>query len=201
MDSDDTPDTLDPDVALGSTEEIGGEPGWRDRLSRRGELLLAAFPVVTILAVLGTVEAVSRQDVLFGSLAGSAFLIYLDPEHPTNSVRTLVLSHAVGALAGWAAHVALGDGVAAMSAALVTTVVVMILADAVHPPAAGTALAFALRDQFSSALGLFALAVAMVALLVVVEVVLLRVFRRLVRSGRFEADRSARPDRPPSGSA
>ena len=164
-------------------------------------MLLAAFPVATILVVLGTVEAVSDQQVLFGSLAGSAFLIYLDPEHPTNSVRTLVLSHAAGALAGYAVHQALGAGVAAMSVALVATVVVMILADAVHPPAAGTALAFALRDSFGSAIGLFALAVGMVAVLVAVEVVLLRVFRRLVQSGRFESDRPERPDRPPDGSA
>ena len=181
-----------PDDAAGSPDGNGPDgdrgQGWRSRLSRRGELLLAAFPVATILAVLGTVEAVSDQHVLFGSLAGSAFLIYLDPEHPTNSVRTLALSHATAALAGTAAHGALGAGVAAMSAALAATVAVMILADAVHPPAAGTALAFALRDEWVGAFGLFALAVGMVAVLVVVEVVLLRVFRRLVRSGRFRAD-------------
>ena len=201
-----TDDAPDPDGPLDTTEGIDraqggpddGAPaqGWRDRLSRRGELLLAAFPVATILVVLGAVEAVSRQHVLFGSLAGSAFLIYLDPEHPTNSVRTLTLSHAVGAAAGAAANAGLGATIPSMGLALVAAVVAMIALDVVHPPAAGTALAFAFRDSLSSALGLFALAVGMVALLVVVEVVLLRVFRRLVLSGRFRAA-PAEPAPPP----
>ena len=57
-----------------------------------GELALALLPTLTILLVLAFVEAFSRQRLLFASLASSAFLIYLEPRHRTNSVRTLALA-------------------------------------------------------------------------------------------------------------
>jgi hypothetical protein len=60
----------------------------RRRLGWRGELALVALPTVTVLVVLALVEALARQRLLFASLASSAFLIYLDPTHPTNRVRT-----------------------------------------------------------------------------------------------------------------
>jgi len=70
----------------------GANRSLRRRLNLGGELALAVGPTLTVLCVLGLVEALSRQRLLFASLASSAFLIYLDPQHGTNRVRTLVLS-------------------------------------------------------------------------------------------------------------
>ena len=70
----------------------GANRSFRRRLTIRGELALATAPTIIILGVLALVEALSRQRLLFASLASSAFLIYLDPQHGTNTVRTLILS-------------------------------------------------------------------------------------------------------------
>ena len=67
----------------------GAQRPGRQRLGWRSELLLVLLPTGTVLLVLGLVEAFSRQRLLFASLAASAFLIYLEPQHGTNSVRTL----------------------------------------------------------------------------------------------------------------
>lgn len=185
-----------PDAPLDTTAALGGRRSWRDRLTRRGEFILAAFPVATILVVVGTVEAFSRNHVLFSSLAGSAFLIYLDPEHPSNRVRTLAIAHGTAAVVGISAHAAFGPTFPALAVALVATIGVLVAVDHVHPPAAGTALAFAYRNELDGALGLFALAVAMVAVLVVVEVVVIRVFRRLASSSRFGVRHAGKPPGP-----
>ncbi len=52
---------------------------------------------------------------------------------------------------------------------MVATIVLMIVADAVHPPAVSTALSFAFRAGADSNLLLFALAVGLVAVLIVLE--------------------------------
>ncbi len=64
----------------------------RRRLGWRQELLLALLPTITVLAVMALVERFSEQRLLFASLASSAFLIYLDPLHGTNSTRTLLIA-------------------------------------------------------------------------------------------------------------
>lgn len=63
----------------------------RKRLTLRGELPLALLPTRTVPGVLATAEVVTGQRLNLASLAPSAFLIYLDPEHGTNSTRTLIL--------------------------------------------------------------------------------------------------------------
>jgi hypothetical protein len=60
------------------------------RMNLKDEFVLALLPTVTVLAVLGFFETMGRQRILFSSLASSAFLIYLDPFHAANEVRTLV---------------------------------------------------------------------------------------------------------------
>lgn len=55
----------------------GANRSLRSRLDLKGELALATAPTVLILTVLALVEALSRQHLLFVSLASSAFLIYL----------------------------------------------------------------------------------------------------------------------------
>jgi CBS-domain-containing membrane protein len=73
----------------------------------------------------------------------------------------------------------LGPGYPAAGAAMVAAIGVMILADAVHPPAVATALAFALRPGDESNLLLFGLAVGVTAVLVVLERVALTLLARL----------------------
>lgn len=141
----------------------------RRRLNLKGELLLALLPTLTILAVFGLVEVLSEQRLLFASLAASAFLIYLDPQHGTNSVRTLVLSHLLAATLGWITYVTFGSEYLSGGSAMVATITLMILLDIVHPPAVATAMSFALRAGDESNLVLFGLAVGITAMLVVLE--------------------------------
>ena len=141
----------------------------RSRLDLKGELILAIAPTVTILIVLALVEALSRQRLLFASLAASAFLIYLDPQHSTNKVRTLVLAQMMAATIGLVTHLLLGSGYLAGGVAMVMTIVLMIVLDAMHPPAVATSLSFGLQAGKESNLVLFGLAVGITALLVLIE--------------------------------
>ena len=153
----------------------------RRRLGIRGELALAALPTATVLLVLAFVEAVARQRLLFASLASSAFLIYLDPGHPSNRVRTVLLAQTSAAVFGWGLVALFGPGYAAGATAMVATIVTMIALDAVHPPAVSTALSFALGNGQTRAVVLFGLALGMTALLVLLQQVATRVLARLTR--------------------
>ena len=141
----------------------------RARLNWRGELLLALAPTIVVLLVLALVQAFSKQQVLFASLASSAFLIYLDPGHGTNRVRTLLLSQGTAALLGFGTFWILGPGYSASAIAITTTIFVMIAFDAVHPPAVSTALSFAFRASNDTNLALFVLALFIVVLLVALQ--------------------------------
>jgi CBS-domain-containing membrane protein len=141
----------------------------RRRLTLKGEFMLALLPTLTVLAVLGFVEILSEQRLLFASLASSAFLIYLDPQHGTNSVKTLTVSQLMAAGIGWVLYAAAGSGYMAAGGAMVATITLMILLDVVHPPAVATAMSFALRAGDVGNLALFGLSVAITAVLVVTE--------------------------------
>ena len=145
------------------------ERALRRRLPLAGELALAAPPTATVLVVLALVETLTHQRLLFASLASSAFLIYLDPEHGMNSVRALTVSQGVAALVGWGLFAGLGPGYGAAGGAMVVTIVLMIVLDVVHPPAVATAMSFALRAEEASNLGLFALALAITVVLVLLQ--------------------------------
>ena len=147
----------------------------RKRLTLRGELLLAMLPTLTVLGVLATVEVVTEQRLLFASLASSAFLIYLDPEHGTNSIRTLAIAHLTAAFLGWTTYSLLGSGYVSAGSAMVLTILLMILMDAVHPPAVATAMGFALRAGVVSNLLLFGLALGITVVLVVLQRVAMRI--------------------------
>ncbi len=163
------------------TPSQGATQAQRRQVGVRGELLLALLPTVTILGVLALVEALSRQRLLFASLASSAFLIYLDPEHGTNNVRTLVLAHLTGAVAGLLTYLLLGPGYIAGGSAMVATIVLMILLDYVHPPAVSTSLSFAFRAGAEQNLALFLLALAIIIVLVLLERVTLWLLARVTR--------------------
>jgi CBS-domain-containing membrane protein len=145
------------------------EQKFRRRLNLKGEFALALMPTLTVLAVLVLVEIFSRQRLLFASLASSAFLIYLDPQHSTNSVRTLALSQIGAAVIGFLAFLIFGEGYLAASCTMIATIALMIVADAMHPPAVSTALGFAFRANSENNLVLFALAVGLIAVLVVLQ--------------------------------
>ena len=139
------------------------------RLVLRDELLLAALPTVTVLLMLWLVKALSRQHLLCATLASSAMLIYLDPKHETNTVRTLVLAQMAAALVGWGLCSLFGPGYLAAGTSMTATILFMILFDAVHPPAASTALAFSLRLGEKGSLVLFGLAVGITATLILLQ--------------------------------
>lgn len=153
----------------------------RRRLDWRGEVVLALLPTLTVLVVFGAVQAITSQRLLFASLASSAFLIYLDPRHATNSLRTLVLAHLSAAALGLLTATLLGHGFGSGALAMVATIAVMIAFDLIHPPAVSTALAFAVRSGADTNLTLFALAIAITAWLVVLEQVMVRILARLER--------------------
>lgn len=161
------------DARRGNRESLrpikGADGSLRRRLRLRHELVLALLPTVMVLCVLGLLEVLSRQRLLFASLASSAFLIYLDPKHGTNTVRTLTASHLAAALIGLGADRLMPGGYAAAAIAMVATILFMVLADVVHPPAVSTALSFAFRTADAQSLVLFSLALVVIILLVALQ--------------------------------
>lgn len=147
----------------------GAKRSLRSRLDWKGELALATAPTIVVLAVLALVEALTRQRLLFASLASSAFLIYLDPQHGTNTVRTLVIAQMMAATVGFTTYIILGSGYASGGTAMTITIVLMILLDLMHPPAVATSLSFALKASNENNLVLFGLAVGITALLAGLE--------------------------------
>ncbi|MEO8287053.1 MAG: HPP family protein [Chloroflexota bacterium] len=135
----------------------------------RGELTLALLPTGTILGMLFLLEALSQQRILFASLASSAFLIYLDPTHGTNSIRTLAVAHTMSMLVGLCAYWVFGHGYIAAGAALIGSIFLMIVLDVVHPPAVGTSLVFAFRVGAENDITLFLLALSVTGTLVILE--------------------------------
>ena len=138
-------------------------------LSLRSEFTLALLPTVTVLAVFAFVEVLSEQRLLFASLASSAFLIYLDPQHGMNRSRTLLISQLSAAGLGVVTNLLFGSSYVAGGAAMILTITLMILLDAVHPPAVSTSLSFAFRTADASNVLLFALAVGVTVVLLGLE--------------------------------
>jgi CBS-domain-containing membrane protein len=144
----------------------GADRPLRRRLALRHELVLVLLPTAIVLGVLGLVEVFSQQRLLFGSLASSAFLIYLDPQHSTNTVRTLIVAHLVAACAGLGTYLLFGPGYVAGGSAMVATVVLMLLLDVIHPPAIASSLTFAFRAGAEHSVILFGMALLLIILLV-----------------------------------
>jgi len=147
----------------------GANRSLRRRLTLKGELALAIAPTAIVLVVFALVEVLSRQRLLFASLASSAFLIYLDPQHGTNTMRTLMVAQIMAAIIGWITYLVFGSGYLSGGISMVVTIILMILMDVVHPPAVSTSLSFALKAGNENNLVLFGLAVGITALLVALE--------------------------------
>ncbi|MDP9470135.1 MAG: HPP family protein [Chloroflexota bacterium] len=88
-----------------------------------------------------------RQRLLFASLASSAFFLYLDPHHGTNTTCALVSSHLRAGAAAPRTHQLFGHGDLAAARTMVTAILAMVLLDVVHPPAVSTSLGFALGTR------------------------------------------------------
>lgn len=161
----------------------------RPRLGLRQELTLALLPTVTVLLMLAGVESFSRQRLLFASLASSAFLIYLDPEHPANRIRTVILAQTCAALFGFGADWLLGAGYFAAAVAMVLTILVTIALNAMHPPAVATSLTFAFRANPASSLSLFGLSMGLIVLLVILQRASVWLLRRY-RPADYHAQRT-----------
>ena len=165
-----------------TTNPIGDKPGQiRRRFGTREELILALLPTSIVLIVFGVVQAWSKQELLFASLASSAFLIYLDPKHATNSARTLVISQILSALIGFVSFYVFGAGYLSAASAMVVAIVAMVTLDAVHPPAVSTALAFGFRSSNDNNLVLFTLSVLLLVLLVALQHISLWMLMRASR--------------------
>ena len=136
------------------------------------------FPTLIVLITFGVVEVFSNQRLLFASLASSAFLIYVDPQHGMNRVRVLVFAQLGAAVIGLLFYLVIGSAYISGGAAMIVTILMMILFDVVHPPAVSTALSFAFRSGDASNLLIFGLSVAMVAMLVVLQLVSIRLLSR-----------------------
>jgi hypothetical protein len=127
------------------------------------------LPTLTVIGILSLIAQVNNQHFLFSSLASSALLIDLDPEHTTNTARTLIIAHLLAASAGLGMDIMSGPGYIAGGGAMLITIILMIVLDRVHPPAASTSLIFAFRTDGASNLVLLLLAVSMTAVLVLLE--------------------------------
>lgn len=156
----------------------------RHRLGLRAEFALVLLPTLCVLLVLAFMEHVGRQRLLFASLASSAFLIYLDPSHAVNAVRTVVLSQLSAAVVGAAACAGLGDGYAAAGISMVAIISLMLLLDMMHPPAVSTALSFGIRSSDVDVLAMFGLAVGMIAALVILQKLMIWLLYRLLTRSR-----------------
>lgn len=139
------------------------------RFNLKTEIMLAMIPAIMVIAVLLLLETFSKQQILFSSLAASAFLIYLDPTHQANSVRTLIIAQVSAAVIGYLIYNLFGPGYLAAGASMIIAVIVMILARAMHPPAVSSALLFAFQYNKPNALMLFVFALLLLVILIVLQ--------------------------------
>jgi CBS-domain-containing membrane protein len=139
------------------------------RFDIKTEVMLAVMPAVIVIAVLMLLEAFSKQQLIFSSLASSAFLIYLEPKHPTNSVRTLVIAQISAALIGYLIYLLMGPGYSAAALSMIFSIALMIVTKAMHPPAVSTSLIFAFQHNKPDTLMLFFFAILLLVILIVLQ--------------------------------
>ena len=139
------------------------------RFDIKTEIALAVMPATIIIAVLLLLEAFSKQQLLFSSLASSAFLIYLEPKHPTNSIRTLAIAQLSAAIIGYLMYLLLGPGYFSAAASMIIAIAVMIVTHAMHPPAVSSALIFAFQPTRINTLMMFFFAVLLLVILIVLQ--------------------------------
>lgn len=148
------------------------------RFNFKTEILLAVMPATMIIAVLMLLEVFTSQKLLFSSLASSAFLIYMDPKHPTNRVRTLTIAQISAALIGYLIYLLLGPGYLSAAISMIIVIVVMIWTKAMHPPAVSSAMIFAFQYTKPNTLMLFMMAVLLLVMLIVLQKVSIWILKK-----------------------
>lgn len=148
------------------------------RFDIQTEVFLVLMPTIVVISVLMVLEIFSRQHLLFSSLASSAFLIYLDPKHPVNHVRTLAISQVSAAVLGYLVFLVVGPGYLSAAVSMILTIAVMIGTRAMHPPAVSTAMIFAFQFTRVNTLILFLLAVTLLVVLIFLQRVSLWLVKR-----------------------
>ncbi len=151
----------------------------RRRLSLRAELALALTATIPVLAVFAILEHLSRQHILYASIASSALSIYADPLHRSNEPRTILQSQSLATLTGLATFLLFGHTYLAAGSSLVLTVLLCVTLNRLHPPAVATAMAFAFRSGEIRTLFVFAMAVGITIGLVLLERTMLWMLARL----------------------
>lgn len=148
------------------------------KFNLKTEIILAVMPATMIISVLMLLEIFTSQKLLFSSLASSAFLIYMDPKHPTNRVRTLIIAQISAALIGYLIFILLGPGYLSAAISMIIAIIVMISAKAMHPPAVSSAMIFAFQYTKPNTLMLFMMAVLLLVLLIVLQKLSLWVLKK-----------------------
>lgn len=156
----------------------------RKRYNLKTEISLALLPTVTMGIVLFLLEMYSQQHLLFASLASSAFLIYLDPQHPTNSIYTLAIAQTSAALIGIGVIKLIGPGYTSAMLAMVLAIFFMVLLNVMHPPAVSTALTFAFAT--GKTMPLFLIALGLLIVLVIIQKVSVWIINRKVPANPIE---------------
>lgn len=156
----------------------------RKRYDLKTEISLALLPTITMGMVLFLLEAYSKQHLLFASLASSAFLIYLDPEHPTNSIYTLAMAQTSAALIGIGVIKLIGPGYTSAILSMVLAITFMVLLNVMHPPAVSTALTFAFET--GKTMPLFLIALGLLVVLVIIQKVSVWMINRKIPANPIE---------------
>ncbi|MGI4728030.1 MAG: HPP family protein [Janthinobacterium lividum] len=156
----------------------------RKRYDLKTEISLALLPTITMGIVLFLLEMYGKQHLLFASLASSAFLIYLDPEHPTNSIYTLAMAQTSAALIGIGVIKLIGPGYTSAMLAMVLAITFMVLLNVMHPPAVSTALTFAFET--GKTMPLFLIALGLLVVLVIIQKVSIWMINRNVPANPIE---------------
>lgn len=164
------------------------------RFDIKTEIALAIMPTTIIIIVLMLLEAFSKQQLLFSSLASSAFLIYLDPKHPTNRVRTLIIAQMSAALIGFFVYILVGPGYLSAAISMIIAISVMIGAKAMHPPAVSSALIFAFEYTQVNTLLMFFSAVLLLIILIALQKASLWIIRRGERITRRSRNKKEDPE-------
>lgn len=154
------------------------------RYNLKTKIQLALLPTVVMGIVLFLLETYSKQHLLFASLASSAFLIYLDPEHPTNSIYTLAMAQTSAALIGIGVIKLFGPGYTSAMLAMVLAIAFMVLLDVMHPPAVSTALTFAFET--GKTMPLFLIALGLLIVLVIIQKISVWIIKRNIPASPIE---------------
>jgi CBS-domain-containing membrane protein len=119
----------------------------------------SALAGITIFVVMLFLN-IARHAVIIAAIGSTAFIVFTMPNNPTARFRNVVGGHAVGVFSGFLStllpHLSFIHVSAAYAFAVALSVLLMVVTDTEHPPAAGTALGIAMIG-FSPELGLFTL--------------------------------------------